>query len=143
MGWPVLQWQLDIFNVIFLIMAVGLSVDYTVHLLHAFNESGGASRDERVKDSLTSMGMTVLSGAVTTLLAALPLTFTQSTFFKRFGTFVFIIIFLSIVLALTFLIPLLLLVGPVGNFGDVKPFYMLRDKIRTRRAAGTAKVQPQ
>merc|ERR1712203_148348 len=88
--WPILGWKLDIFNIIFLIMAVGLSVDYTVHLLHAFNESSAPDRGKRVQESLSSMGITVLSGAVTTLLAALPLFLTQSTFFNRFGTFVFI-----------------------------------------------------
>jgi predicted RND superfamily exporter protein len=139
--WPILGWDLDIYNVIFLIMAVGLSVDYTVHLLHAFNESPAESCEERAKDALTSMGMTVFSGAVTTLLAALPLTLCQSTFFKRFGIFVFIIIFLSIVLALTFLIPLLLMVGPTGSFGDVAPFYWLKDKIKGTQGAKVAPAE--
>merc|ERR1712151_671335 len=112
------------------IMAVGLSVDYTVHLLHAFNESPAPDRGKRVQESLSSMGITVLSGAVTTLLAALPLFLTQSTFFNRFGTFVFITIFLSITLALFLLTPLLLLIGPKGKFGDVEIFYTIARKLK-------------
>merc|ERR1712232_959809 len=79
---------------------------------------------------LSTMGITVLSGALTTLLAAVPLFFCQSIFFKRFGTFVFITIFLSILLALFLLPPLLLLIGPTGHFGDVKLFYRIAGKLR-------------
>merc|ERR1712110_916145 len=136
--WPILQWELDIYNVIFLIMAVGLSVDYTVHLLHAFNESNAPDRVERVQTALSTMGITVLSGALTTLLAALPLFFCQAIFFQRFGTFVFITIFLSIMLALFLLPPLLLLIGPTGHFGDVKLFYLIAQKLR----GGCGKVAP-
>merc|ERR1711920_203268 len=92
---PVLGWTLDLFNTIFLIMSVGLSVDYTVHLLHAYNESSGETRAERAKESLSCMGITVLSGASTTLLSAIPLFGCITIFFNRFGTFIFIIIFLS------------------------------------------------
>jgi preprotein translocase subunit SecF len=126
--WPAIGWSIDIYNVIFLIMSVGLAVDYTVHLLHAFNESAEKDRTERVRSSLGSMGITVLSGALTTLLAALPLFFTQSQFFFNFGLFVFIIISLSIVLAILLLIPVLLLFGPKGTFGDIHILYVLTGK---------------
>jgi predicted RND superfamily exporter protein len=137
--WPILGWELDIFNIIYLIMCVGLSVDYTVHLLHAFNESPGNGREERMKDALSEMGITILSGALTTLLAALPLFGCTSTFLKRFGTFIFLCIFFSICTAILLLTPLVLLIGPNGSFGDIKPFYWLRDKMKER---GNAKVAP-
>jgi len=129
--WPVIQWDLDLYNIIFLIMSVGLAVDYTVHLLHAFNESQEEDRVERTRGALGEMGITVFSGAITTLLAAIPLFLCQSTFFKRFGTFIFFTIGFSILLALFFLIPLLLLIGPQGSFGDVAPFYWLAEKCRS------------
>merc|ERR1712242_130153 len=72
---PMLGWTLDLFNTIFLIMSVGLSV---------------------------------LSGAGTTLLSAIPLFGCVTIFFNRFGTFIFIIIFPSISLALFLLVSLLL-----------------------------------
>merc|ERR1711988_169348 len=126
--WPAIGWAIDIYNVVFLIMSVGLAVDYTAHLLHAFNECGEEDRTERIRHSLGSMGITVLSGALTTLLAALPLFCAQSQFFFNFGKFVFIIIVLSIVLAIWLLIPVLLLVGPKGNFGDIQILYTLVQK---------------
>jgi len=127
--WPIIGWELDIYNVIFLISAVGLSVDYTVHLLHAYNESSQQGREQRAKDALSHMGITVFSGAVTTLAAAFPLVLCQMVFFRRYGTFVFIIILVSIVTAILLLVPLLLLVGPDGSFGDIPCFYWLRSKM--------------
>eukprot|EP00927_Polykrikos_kofoidii_P029472 TRINITY_DN2548_c0_g2_i1.p1 TRINITY_DN2548_c0_g2~~TRINITY_DN2548_c0_g2_i1.p1 ORF type:complete len:1153 (-),score=132.17 TRINITY_DN2548_c0_g2_i1:175-3291(-) len=126
--WPFIGFQLDIFTIIFLIMAVGLSVDYTVHLVHAYNECEG-TREERVKKCLSSMGVTVLSGAVTTLLAAVPLFFCQSIFFFQFGIFVFQTIFLSMLLAVFNLPPLLLVFGPINHTGDIHPLYWLAKRL--------------
>merc|ERR1719210_2463857 len=64
---PLMGWQLGVYESIFLIMTVGLSVDYTVHLLHAYNHSVGATREEKPRDAMSAMGITVLSGAITTL----------------------------------------------------------------------------
>merc|ERR1712086_371431 len=36
---PVIGWSLGEYECIFMIATVGLSVDYTVHLLHAYNHS--------------------------------------------------------------------------------------------------------
>jgi len=128
--WPVIGWELDIYNVIFLLSAVGLSVDYTVHILHAYNESPHETREERMGDAFSHMGVTVFSGAITTLLAALPLVLCKVVFFNRYGTFVFIIILVSLVVALFLLVPLLLVVGPNGHFGDIQCFYWLGSKIK-------------
>merc|ERR1712137_1010584 len=139
--WPALGWELDLFNVIFLIMAVGLAVDYTVHLLHAFNESMGEDRYKRTQQALASMGITVLSGALTTLLAASPLFGCQTTMLQRYGTFIFIVIFLSILLAITLLVPLLLAVGPNKDFGDVWCFFWLSKKCKSSKEAGASEVE--
>lgn len=137
--WPILGWELDIYNVIFCIMAVGLSVDYTVHLLHAYNERHETAREDRAAGALASMGITVASGALTTLLAAIPLMATIPTFFNRFGTFVFITIFLAIFASVFFLVPMLIAIGPNGpapdstgmqrccTFGEISFLYALRD----------------
>lgn len=139
--WPVIGWELDLFNVIFLIMAVGLAVDYTVHLLHAFNESMGEDRLVRTRQALASMGITVLSGAVTTLLAACPLFGCQSVMLQRYGIFIFIVIFLSILLAITLLVPLLLAVGPNKDFGDIWCFFWLSKKCKKSKEKGVSEVE--
>merc|ERR1719188_39800 len=101
-------------------MTVGLSVDYTVHLLHAYNHSSEKTREGRTKACLEAMGITVLSGSVTTLLAAIPLFLCLLRFFQQYGTFVFFTILLSILCAIFLLPPVLLTVGPEGHTGDIK-----------------------
>eukprot|EP00927_Polykrikos_kofoidii_P053775 TRINITY_DN48336_c0_g1_i1.p1 TRINITY_DN48336_c0_g1~~TRINITY_DN48336_c0_g1_i1.p1 ORF type:complete len:1250 (+),score=207.73 TRINITY_DN48336_c0_g1_i1:128-3751(+) len=123
-------WKLGVFECIFLIMTVGLSVDYTVHLLHAYNESLAETKEERALHSLSSMGITVVSGAATTLLAAAALFFCWLRFFQQYGAFVFFTILFSIVLAVFNLVPALIVVGPTGDFGDIKPLYRLAARVR-------------
>merc|ERR1719329_1956389 len=90
------NWMLAVigfFN-IFLIAVVGLSVDYTVHLLHAYNEHEG-SREERMQGAFGTMGISVLSGAITTIGAGIMLFFCDMAFFEQYGQFiVFVIIML-------------------------------------------------
>jgi hypothetical protein len=128
--WPALGWKFNMFTCLFLIMAVGMAVDYTLHILHAYNESTLETRYLRTKEAVSHMGVTVFSGAVTTLLAASPMFACTTVFFSMFGTFIFMIILYSILLALLLLVPLLLLIGPQGGFGDIWCFYELAAKIK-------------
>merc|ERR1719330_13285 len=135
---PLVGWQLGVCESIFLIMTVGLSVDYTVHLLHAYNHSAGKDREEKVKEAMGSMGTTVLSGAVTTLSASIPLFLCWLMFFQQYGGFVFFTILCSIICAILLLPPILLVVGPLGSFGDITPFFMLM-KLFEGKLAGESK----
>lgn len=59
----------------------------------------------------------MLNSAITTLLAAFILFFCGFCFFIQFGAFIFIVIALSIVMSITFLVPLMVVAGPQGNSG--------------------------
>ena len=64
-------WGLGIAESIASVIVIGFSVDYVVHLSHAYVEAGHRDppinlRGERVTYALKSMGATVFSGAVTT-----------------------------------------------------------------------------
>lgn len=77
-----------------LIMAVGLSVDYTLHLVHRFQNMPGQTRVERVQMTLTGMGPAVVVGGFSTFLGVLPMTMATSVIFRTFmkmmfGTVVF------------------------------------------------------
>eukprot|EP00930_Biecheleria_cincta_P060269 TRINITY_DN4594_c0_g1_i1.p1 TRINITY_DN4594_c0_g1~~TRINITY_DN4594_c0_g1_i1.p1 ORF type:complete len:1110 (+),score=153.76 TRINITY_DN4594_c0_g1_i1:154-3483(+) len=134
--WPALGWKFDMYTCLFLIMAVGMSVDYTLHILHAYNESSLQTRYLRTKEAVSHMGVTVFSGAITTLLAAAPMFGCTMTFFNMFGTFIFLIILYSILLALLLLLPILLLFGPEGHFGDIWCFYALSAKMKRSNNGG-------
>merc|ERR1711988_1185366 len=109
-----------------LIVVIGLSVDYSVHLCHSYMESKHASREERTRDALTEMGISVISGAVTTFCASVFLLCADFAFFKEFGAFMCSTICFSIFFSLTLFIALVTEFGPTrddeGNStGDVRP----------------------
>ena len=62
-----------------LVMAVGLAVDYTLHFCHAFIATPGSGvvgdpgRVMRVKQTMLTMGSSILKGGGTTLIGTLPL----------------------------------------------------------------------
>ena len=70
----VFGWNLGVTEAITVIMVVGLSVDYSVHLSHAYCDSKKKHRWSRARDAIEAVGISVFSGAVTTILAALVLT---------------------------------------------------------------------
>merc|ERR1711871_987003 len=47
---PLLGWELGKSECIFLIAVVGLSVDYSVHILHSYNEHSG-DREQKMRNS--------------------------------------------------------------------------------------------
>merc|ERR1712166_1269620 len=95
------------------------SVDYTVHLLHAYKSPKYNTREERSQHALAEMGISVINSAVTTLLAAAMLFACGFYFFFQFGAFIFFVIGFSILMSMTFLIPLLLAFGPQGDQGQI------------------------
>jgi predicted RND superfamily exporter protein len=119
---PLIGWSLGESECIFLIAVVGLSVDYTAHLLHSYHHGVhfGDSREDRSKYALSEMGVSVTNSAITTILAALVLFGCGFYFFFQFGAFIFFVIGFSILMSITFLIPLLLLVGPNGETGNFR-----------------------
>ena len=91
----VLGLQINSITSINLVMAIGLVVDYSAHIVHNFTlQDASLSRDERVRRTMVEIGPSVLLGVTTTFLGVLPLSLASSevfrTFFKMFmGIIVF------------------------------------------------------
>lgn len=102
---------------------VGLAVDYVVHLAEAYHTSPSSDRLGRIHYMLKTMGVSVLSGACTTLGSSVFMLFAQITFFTQFGMFIFGTIFFSILYAMVFFTAALSLIGPQGNFGSLESIY--------------------
>jgi predicted RND superfamily exporter protein len=66
-----------------LIVAVGLAVDYSVHICHSAMIASG-SKQERAQKALRHIGGSVTNGALTTFLAILPMALSQSYIFSTF-----------------------------------------------------------
>jgi multidrug efflux pump subunit AcrB len=68
---------------------------------------------------MEEMGVSVLSGALSTLLAVFLMFFAPNSFFVKFATFLFVTIALSCIYAMTFFPALLSIVGPMGSRGEI------------------------
>jgi len=101
-----------------LVMAVGLSVDYCVHIAHTFNDAhNGALADAapgqivHAKDSaayaLVTMGASVIKGGVTTVLGVLVIAFASSVVFRTFFAMISFTVLLGLLHGIV-LLPILL-----------------------------------
>jgi len=120
--WAVEGWYLGISESIAGIIVIGLAVDYVIHLGHMYLEVGHLgyeTRAERWEMALKNMGVTVLAGAVTTLVAGLSMRFCQMTFFLQMSTLISVTIVYSLLFTLFFFMCLLRVAGPEGDCGDV------------------------
>jgi len=123
-------WKLGMLEAVILVMVIGMSVDYVVHMSDAYLESIHLDRFNRTRFMLGKMGMSVLSGAVTTLGASACMTPAYITFFTKFGWVILFTIAQSLVTALFFFSAQMALFGPEHTVGDI-PFAMMARKTRS------------
>ena len=93
-----LGWQLGSIESILIGIIAGFSVDYVVHLAHAYETARGDTA-ERLTAAFGDMGISVLNGMITSVAASIPLFFCQLQFFAKFGTFLCLTIAFSWVFA--------------------------------------------
>lgn len=118
---PILGWKLNLFECLNLTLVVGLAVDYVVHLAEGYMELEDKDRLTRVRHTLGRVGISVFSGACTTLGASIFMLGAKIFFFSQFGIFIFCIIGLSILYSLFLFTTLLALIGPEGETGSIMP----------------------
>lgn len=81
------------------------------------------------------MGISVASGAITTMGAGIMLFMCDIAFFQQYGSFIFLCILISLLAALTNLPPLILLLGPEDGRGQIAPLYWLAGRLSCAGAA--------
>ena len=89
------NFSLNIITYSILVMAVGLTVDYVIHIVHAIteaketlqnkNKNNPINFDKILELGMRTMGLSVLKGAFTSLLGGLPLLISNSEGFRIFG----------------------------------------------------------
>jgi len=65
-----------------IVMSVGLMVDFLLHILLRYYESKERTREAKVKDTLRTMGSSILIGGISTFLGVIPLAFSSSEIFN-------------------------------------------------------------
>lgn len=95
-------------------MALGLAVDYSAHIAHAFMTQTG-SRNDRVRDTLVEMGPAVLNGGFSTFLAFALLMTSSSYVFKSFFKIFFLVVVFGLFHGIAFLPVILSFIGKEGT----------------------------
>ena len=108
-------WELNIIESVIISVAVGMSVDFVAHLSHAYLHSVIKERAIAVMYMMRTMGVSVLTGAITTFIAGFFMIFAKTLFFYQFGFFMMMTMLFSWIFANLFLAPLMGAVGPVGG----------------------------
>jgi multidrug efflux pump subunit AcrB len=129
-----LGWELGVLESLNMTLVVGLSVDYVVHLAEGYIELEGGNRLQRTKHTLGHVGISVISGACSTLGASVFMFPGKIVFFMQFGIFIFVTIGFSTLYSLLFFSTLLALIGPQGDRGSILPaFRKIQDLLRGKR----------
>jgi len=104
-----------------LLMGIGLSVDYCVHVGTAFIMNEGKNSLIRTKKGIAVIGHSIFNGSITTLIGVLVLLFKPSPIARSFVFLVISIIVFGLFYSLTVLPILLRLFGPKFYEDDPKP----------------------
>lgn len=101
-----------------LLLALGLTVDYSAHLAHAFMHVPGATKDDRVRGAYDKIGYSVFNGGMTTFVAALVLVFAKTYVFSVFFRCFMLIILFGLFFGGMVLPVMLSLIGPDRCFEE-------------------------
>jgi predicted RND superfamily exporter protein len=92
---------------------VGMSVDYVIHIAHAYNHSVLVGTFARSRSALLARGRSVVGAGVTTAGASVILLFCNIQLFPSFGVVLLTLTSLSVVFSLVFFSSILMIFGPV------------------------------
>jgi len=124
MGFTVmLGYRLGVVEAIIYIMVVGMSVDYVVHLAEAYLHSGESLRIHAARRMLGIVGISVISGAVSTCGGIVFLIFSYNQFFFKFGLNIFFLMVMASLYALVGFTAAMASFGPQGAQGNTTVCY--------------------
>ncbi|KNC49510.1 CK1/CK1/CK1-D protein kinase [Thecamonas trahens ATCC 50062] len=112
-----LGWKLGVLEAILLVLIPGMAIDFVAHLAQGYMNAPHSSRRKRVRAMLGEVGISVLSGAISTIGASAALLFTTITFFFSFGLTIMFVIGASLFWSLVFFPAILFVIGPQANTG--------------------------
>ncbi|XP_057299716.1 patched domain-containing protein 3-like isoform X2 [Hydractinia symbiolongicarpus] len=102
----------DTVTTIQLILAIGLSVDYSAHIGHGFMASRDGDRKARAAHALEEIGPAVVHGGFSTFLAFVFLAGSESYVFSTFFKLFFLVVVFGMFHGLVYLPIMLRLIGP-------------------------------
>lgn len=102
-------WKVELapVSIIVLVMCAGFSVDYSAHLSYAYKVSKSKDPNQRLRDSVNSVGLAIFQGSITTIISIVPLAYPLAYIFLALFKVIFLVVSFSAINALIFL-PVLL-----------------------------------
>jgi len=113
------EMQLGVSESIAIVILIGFSVDYVVHFSHAYIHSDFVSRNDKMKQSYREMGVSILSGCITTFGCGAFLFGGTFTFFYKFAFIISVTVFTSIIVAVFVFGAMCHTFGPQEGFCDI------------------------
>eukprot|EP00588_Corethron_pennatum_P010651 CAMPEP_0194273942 /NCGR_PEP_ID=MMETSP0169-20130528/7166_1 /TAXON_ID=218684 /ORGANISM="Corethron pennatum, Strain L29A3" /LENGTH=1182 /DNA_ID=CAMNT_0039017033 /DNA_START=178 /DNA_END=3726 /DNA_ORIENTATION=- len=92
-------WEMGALESLCMSILAGASVDFIVHIGHSYMESLSEDRSESVRKSLGSIGISVVSAGLTTIITALICILCKMDFFTKFGIFLSIAMVVALIFA--------------------------------------------
>lgn len=118
-----LGWKLNILESVSVSIAVGLSVDFTLHYAVGYRLGGAGSETDResaVVFSLSRMSSPIAMAAITTLSAGAAVLPSSVVAYQQIGTFVVVVMATSWIYSTLFLPSMLRICGPQNGFAQIR-----------------------
>lgn len=127
-------WELNILESVTISIAIGLSVDFTVHYAVAYLLPPCTDRITRVENSLSSMGPAIALAALTTFLAGMCMVPAEVTAYYKFGIFLMLTMTVSWFYSTYFFQALCCVLGPDDSCSKLTHcFRKVVPKVRIKR----------
>lgn len=112
---PVFNYTFGAIEAVGVTVFIGMSVDYALHIAHGYHSSQHKTRLEKVRATLTHLGVSILGGAITTGGSAIFLLFCKIYFFLQLGTMMLLNTTYALIYSLGWLCCILIVMGPTSN----------------------------
>ena len=111
-----LDWEFGVSESVSAVIMIGFSIDYTVHIGNAYLEcKTSKERNKRISYALLTMAISIVSGAVTTVITTSFLLIPPIIFFQKMAILFITTIIFSIAWAMVFFTSLLAIFGPSND----------------------------
>ena len=111
-------WELNVLESVIITVAVGLSIDHTLHYGVAYRLAPDLDRHNRALSSLKTVGSVICVASLTTFLAGVFMLASVTLVYQKFGIFLILVISISWLYSTFFFQSLLNVIGPQGGFGQ-------------------------
>ncbi|CAD5123515.1 DgyrCDS11855 [Dimorphilus gyrociliatus] len=120
-------WKLNVLESTTVAVAVGLSIDFSLHYGVAYRLSNNTNRVDRVHDSFKRVGTAVFMAGVTTFTTGLWMMPSKILAYNQMGEFLMTVMVISWLFSTFFMQSVCYLFGPEGNFLQLPSWFAMLD----------------